>query len=55
MPTLQELNTRQIEQALGGALELNVPVSASFNLNQAWQMLHGRLIRPDGRVQSRRR
>ena len=49
MPTLQELNSRQVEQAIAGALEGKVPVIATFNYQQAWQMLHGRLITPDGK------
>jgi hypothetical protein len=49
MPTLQELNSRQTEQALSGAMEGHIPITATFNLQQSWHVLHGRLIPPDGR------
>ncbi len=45
MPLLQELNTTQIQDALAGAADRNVPLTICLREDTGWTNLHSRLLR----------
>ena len=44
MPVLQELNSQQIDEAVGGATKKNVPLTITVRSGQKWTNLHSRAV-----------